>query len=68
MTTPSFTGWRKATASTGNGQCLELLVMPDKGVAVRDSKDPDGPVLQFTAGEFRAFVEGCKAGEFDELG
>jgi len=39
--------------------------MPGGGVAVRDSKDPDGPILRFTAAEWAAFVEGVAAGEFD---
>jgi hypothetical protein len=34
-------------------------------VAVRDSKDPAGPVLVFTAPEWDAFVGGAKDGEFD---
>ncbi len=33
-------------------------------VAIRDSKDPDGPALVFTADEWRAFVSGARAGEF----
>ena len=34
-------------------------------VAVRHSKDPDGPKLVFTAGEWEAFTVGIRAGEFD---
>jgi hypothetical protein len=34
-------------------------------VRVRDSKDPDGPVLKFTGPEWDAFVAGVKDGEFD---
>jgi hypothetical protein len=34
-------------------------------VLVRDSKDPGGPVLQFTLDEWRVFADGMKAGEFD---
>jgi Domain of unknown function (DUF397) len=34
-------------------------------VAVRDSKDPHGPVLTFGAGGWRAFAARIKAGEFD---
>jgi hypothetical protein len=34
-------------------------------VAVRDSKDPDGPVLEFTPLEWLCFLAGAKAGEFD---
>jgi hypothetical protein len=34
-------------------------------VAVRDSKDPDGPALIFTPDEWHAFAAGMKDGEFD---
>jgi uncharacterized protein DUF397 len=34
-------------------------------VAVRDAKDRTGPVLQFTAAEWEAFVGGVRGGEFD---
>ncbi|WP_307845263.1 DUF397 domain-containing protein [Planomonospora sp. ID67723] len=34
-------------------------------VAVRDSKNPDGPKLVFAPAEWRAFVGGVKAGAFD---
>jgi hypothetical protein len=36
-------------------------------VAIRDSKNPQGPVLTYTAGQWRAFIDGAKKGEFDEL-
>ena len=57
--------WRKSTRSgpfTDN--CVEVAFVPD-GVAVRDSKDPDGPALLFTPAEWNAFVGGAKDGEFD---
>lgn len=34
-------------------------------IAVRDSKDPDGPTLFFTPAEWDAFLDGVKADEFD---
>lgn len=36
-------------------------------IALRDSKDPDGPRLYFTRSEFAAFRHGVLAGEFDDL-
>jgi hypothetical protein len=36
-------------------------------VEVRDSKDPDGPVLRFTPSEFTAWLAGARDGEFDHL-
>jgi hypothetical protein len=59
--------WKKSSFSTANGDCVELADTLD-GVAVRDSKDPDGPVLTFTRAEWRAFLDGARAGEFDDLG
>lgn len=58
--------WRKSARSNGSGgNCVEVAVLPDGGWAVRDSKDPDGPILFFTPGEANAFVGGIKDGEFD---
>ncbi|MEO3886024.1 DUF397 domain-containing protein [Nonomuraea sp. B5E05] len=37
-------------------------------IALRDSKDPEGPKLYFTRSEFAAFRRGIMAGEFDDLG
>jgi len=58
--------WRKAKRSTTNGACIEIASVPGK-IAVRDSKDPSGPVLVYTPAEFGAFLDGAKKGEFDDL-
>jgi hypothetical protein len=46
---------------------VEVAELADGGIGVRDSKDPNGPVLRFTRGEFIAFVRGVEAGEFDDF-
>ncbi len=56
--------WRKSSRSNGQGQCVECAYV-DGSVAVRDSKDPDGPVLVFTVAQWRAFLVDTKDGDFD---
>lgn len=46
--------WRKSSHSMGNGECVELAFLG----AVRDSKNPGGPVLRVEVGELVAFVKG----------
>ncbi len=58
--------WLKAQSSTVNGQCVEIAAATGN-VAIRDSKDPDGPILVYTPAEFRAFLDGARNGEFDSL-
>jgi Domain of unknown function (DUF397) len=56
--------WRKSTLSTTNG-CVEVAFVGDR-IAVRDSKQQgQGPVLEFTAVEWAAFLGGVRGGEFD---
>jgi len=57
--------WRKSTKSGPNcDNCVEVAFV-ENAIAVRDSKDPDGPVLVFTPAEWDAFIGGAKDGEFD---
>ena len=56
--------WIKSSYSgSGGSECVEVAILPDGGMAVRDSKDPSGPMLRFTSGEWCAFVGGVKAGQ-----
>jgi hypothetical protein len=59
--------WRKARRSVGDGACIELAPAAAGMIAMRDSKDPDGPVLMYTRAELHAFLDGAKNGEFDDL-
>ena len=57
--------WRKSSFSNANGgACVEVVRNLPGVVAVRDSKDPDGPKLVFEPAEWAAFTSGVKTGEF----
>ncbi|HEU5032768.1 MAG TPA: DUF397 domain-containing protein [Spirillospora sp.] len=52
--------WRKSSYTTSNGgDCVELASVPGT-VAVRDSKDPDGPRLVFDRRAFAEFLTHIK--------
>lgn len=68
--------WHKTSHSTDGSNCVEVTVTYDTSGAgqkagseklylMRDSKNPDGPVLVFTPAEWEAFILGVKDGEFD---
>ena len=48
--------WRKSSHSGANGACVEVAVPGEAMIAVRDSKDPQGPALCFSADAWSAFV------------
>ena len=57
--------WRKSTSSHTSG-CVEVAFGPDGTVVqVRDSKNRNGPLLNFTPREWAAFLDGVQRGEFD---
>ena len=67
MTEPDLrdAAWRKSTRSGGTGgNCVEVACNLPRVVAVRDSKDPQGPRLVFTPDQWRVFTAVVKAGEF----
>lgn len=60
--------WQKGSRSNPSGNCVELAELPGgAGIAVRNSRDPEGPALIYTADEIAAFVLGAKDGDFDNL-
>ena len=58
-----MTGWLKSSLCA-SGECVEVS-LTDDGAQMRDSKDRSSPVLRFTPGEWAAFLNGVRAGEFD---
>ena len=60
--------WVKSSLSFSNGNCVEVASLPGGEIGVRDSRDPAGPVLRFTPGDWDAFVGGARLGQFDRSG
>ncbi|MEZ0064965.1 hypothetical protein ABIA32_000953 [Streptacidiphilus sp. MAP12-20] len=64
MSTNPARVWRRSSHSGSNNNCVEILTPPPRGFApVRDSKDPDGPVIYFRADAWSSFVGAIRRGE-----
>lgn len=48
--------WFKSSHSQGGGECVEVAFLGADAIAIRDSKDPGGPALVFTAAEWDSFT------------
>jgi hypothetical protein len=56
--------WRTSTHSGQNGSCIQVAANLTGIVAVRDSKNPDGPKLIFEPREWQRFAASIKAGRY----
>ena len=57
--------WSKSSYSNGSGgECVETTTLDRSAMAVRDSKDPCGPVLTFGPDAWRSFLDGIKGTDF----
>jgi Domain of unknown function (DUF397) len=52
--------WRKARRSANNGACVEVAPVGGQ-ILIRDSKDPNGPILRCPGHSWRMFTENEKA-------
>lgn len=59
--------WTKSSHSNATGNCVELARLPDGSVAIRNSRDPQGPALIYTRDEVVAFLAGARGGDFDSV-
>lgn len=62
---PKLAAWQKSSFCNGASSCVEVAPLADGNVALRDTKDQDGPILVFTPAEWAAFTAGVRDGEFD---
>jgi len=61
----AFADWHKSSYSNSSGDCVEVA-SADRVVGIRDSKQRGrGPVLEFTADAWTAFLRAVKGGQFD---
>ena len=57
--------WRRSSYCSGAAStCVEVAISTQM-VTVRDSKVAASPILRFTPEEWRAFIRGVRAGEFE---
>jgi hypothetical protein len=57
--------WRKSRYSNPCGSCVEMARLGDGAVAVRNSRNPGGPVLVYSWAGMAAFIRSVRAGELD---
>ncbi|RCG27915.1 DUF397 domain-containing protein [Sphaerisporangium album] len=55
--------WVKSSYSGEEGDCVELATLHDNGMAIRDSKRSDGPVVRISTSAWTAFRSSLKSGE-----
>ena len=58
--------WQKSRYSNPCGSCVEVAQLADGRIAVRNSRDPDGPALIYPRAGMAAFIHGVQVGEFDD--
>lgn len=58
--------WRRGPGSAP-GASVEIALLESGDIGVRNSADPDGPMLVYTRAELAAFLDGARKGEFDDL-
>ena len=64
---PVAASWQKSSRSGGSGECVRVKFIHTH-VLICDSKNPKGPVLQFTSEQWTAFLGRVQSDEFARVG
>lgn len=59
--------WRKSAHSVAGGNCAEVASISGS-VVVRDSMDPNGPLLRYPASSWESFLNSARGGRFGTIG
>lgn len=57
--------WRRSERSNTNGACVEARLTENGTIQMRNSRHAAGEILEFTAQEWDAFLDGVHNGEFE---
>lgn len=56
--------WFKSSHSQAGQECIEVAWLANGAVGVRDSKNPTGPALAFSPGEWTTFTRSVRNDRF----
>ena len=59
--------WRKSQRSNSQGACVEIARVGAGTVAMRNSRDPQGPALIYRRETIAALIESLRDGDFDNM-
>jgi hypothetical protein len=59
--------WQSAQRGGQQATRVEMALLPEGSIAMRNARHPGGPALIYTQAEIAAFIAGAKDGDFDDL-
>jgi hypothetical protein len=59
--------WRKSKRSGALGNCVEVAPLAGGDIAMRNSRNPNGPALVYPGAPMTGFLAAIKGGQFDDV-